>query len=261
MNADGGLQVGHVVFETGLDHRVVLVALVAETLPGVLAHAVQRQDADPVGQFGIVGQDHAAFAGGQVLGHVEAVTTAQTGSTHRAPVVSGFQGVRAVLDQHQVVLADDRHDGVHVAGAPGEMHDQHRPGALADRRLDRRGIDVHAGRIDVGQDRRGAAVDDRVHRGAEGQRRGDDLVARPEAGGDQAQVQGGRAGVDRDRVPGAAVGGDRVLESPHPGARTEPAAAHGGHDLLDLGVLDGRCAEDQESFGGPDRLMTGGHSR
>lgn len=45
MDADGGLQIHHVVFEAAFDHLVVLVTGVTEAVPGVLAHAVQRQRA------------------------------------------------------------------------------------------------------------------------------------------------------------------------------------------------------------------------
>jgi len=41
--AERCLQIHHVVFEAALNDLVMLVALVAETVPDVLAHSVQRQ--------------------------------------------------------------------------------------------------------------------------------------------------------------------------------------------------------------------------
>ena len=89
--------------------------------------------------------------------------------------------------------------------------------------------------LDVDEDRPWRRRSDRRHGGDEGERHGDDLVARPDAGGEQRQVQGARAGVDGDRVLGAAIGGELALERRRPRRRARTGrvedAEHGGVDL------------------------------
>ena len=80
-------------------------------------------------------------------------------------------------------------------------------------------VDVHRLRIDVGQDRRAAGVDDGIHRGTERKRRRDHLVARRSAGREHAQVQGGRAGIDGDGLRHAFVGGEIVARIEQPSGR------------------------------------------
>ena len=72
---------------------------------------------------------------------------------------------------------------------------------------------VNESRLDVDEHRRRAGVADRRDRRDEGERDGDDLVARADAGREQRQVQRAGAGVDGDRVLGAAVGGELALEA------------------------------------------------
>ena len=69
--AHAGGDVGHVVLVAGRDDLVVPGALGGVAFPGVLADAVQRHDAAALGQGIVVGDDHAAFAGGDGLGGVE----------------------------------------------------------------------------------------------------------------------------------------------------------------------------------------------
>ncbi len=83
--------------------------------------------------------------------------------------------------------------------------------------------------IDVGQHRRRPGVDDGIDRGAESQRRGDDLVAGFQVRRQQAQMQGGGAGVDRGGMVGdALVGGELLLELGHARPGAEPARAQAG---------------------------------
>src|SRR5579883_1398371 len=67
MDADGGLHVAEIVFEARLGDLVIPASLFAVAVPGVLADAMQAEHAHAVRQRGIVGGDHAAFAGGDVL--------------------------------------------------------------------------------------------------------------------------------------------------------------------------------------------------
>ena len=101
MNAERGLQVHHVVFETALNHLIVLVALIAETMPGVLAHTVQRENSGAGNMFLAPPQNHPALAGRDVLGHVEAEAAEVAKRPCLAPAVLGLDSVRAILDDGQ----------------------------------------------------------------------------------------------------------------------------------------------------------------
>ena len=74
----------------------------------------------------------------------------------------------------------------------------------------------------------GPAVADRVGGGDEGMADRDHLVARPDAQGEQGQVQRRRAAGDRAGVAGADVGGELLLERGHLGPLGDPA----GEDRL-----------------------------
>ncbi len=114
-------------------------------------------------------------------------------------MVFGFDGVGAILDQHETVLLRDGHDGVHLAWAAREMHGDDGARARGNRGFYRGWIDVLGEGVDIGQHRRQPSVDDGVHRGAEGEGRGDDLAAGLKARGHHAHVQGGGAAVHAGR--------------------------------------------------------------
>src|ERR1044072_1664394 len=98
MDSEGWLQLHHVVFETRLYNVIVLVAFIAKTFPGVLAHAVQRQHLDARQIFFTASKHHPAFAGRDVLGRVETETTEVAEGAGFAAVIFRFDSVRAVLD-------------------------------------------------------------------------------------------------------------------------------------------------------------------
>ena len=99
MNTQRRLQIHHVVFEAGFDDVVMLVALIAETLPGVFAHPMQRQHLDAREVVFITRQDHAAFAGRNILRRIETETTEISEGAGFAAVILGFDRVGAVFNQ------------------------------------------------------------------------------------------------------------------------------------------------------------------
>jgi hypothetical protein len=92
---------------------------------------------------------------------------------------------------------------------------------------------------------RAPLVDDGIRRYAEGHGRGDDLVAGPDPGGEQREMEGGRARAQRDRVPSPDVLTEDLLEACHPGPRADPSGAERRHDLGDLLLSDRRATEDE----------------
>ena len=95
--------------------------------------------------------------------------------------------------------------------------------------------EVAGAQLDIGEDRFGAGVADRVGGGDEGQRGHHHLVAGAEAERDQGQVQRGGAGTEGDGVLRADPLGEGPFEGGDPGALGDPAGAHrlgGGLGLL-----------------------------
>jgi len=98
--------------------------------------------------------------------------------------------------------------------------------------------------LTVAQNVRGV-VTTGVDRGAECEGSCDNFVPGAESGGEHTEVERGGAGVERDCVGGALVGGEVALELRDPGAGAEPAGAERGDDFLDFGFLDAGAAEDE----------------
>jgi hypothetical protein len=153
----GGLEVGHPVVVTG---HLVLVPL---------AHALVAQDAQPVGDGVVVGRDHAALTGGEVLGGVEGERSdperAGTGA-----VVGRTVGLRRVLHDVQAAVPGDGHERVHVGGLAVEVDRHEHLGAVPDRGRDGRRVDREVVLADVREPGRGAGLEDGVEGGDEGER-------------------------------------------------------------------------------------------
>ena len=110
---------------------------------------------------------------------------------------------------------------------------------------------LHVGRVevevvracDVAEDGRGSGVHDRVRRRDEVQRREDDLVSLPAAGGEQGEVEGGGAVRDGDRVACAGELGERLLELLDARAHAPPARTHDCEHVVDELLADGDVGE------------------
>jgi hypothetical protein len=152
-------------------------------------------------------------------------------------LVARAQRFRRVLDQRHAVQAAGVEDGIHVRGLPVEVGEDHGPRhpAPAPRVLEllsqERGIHVPAALVRVDEDRRSAFVDDRVRAGHEGQRRAEHLVARPDAGEAQGQVERGGAARERRRMADAQGLAELPLQRIH--VRTERGDPVGPEGLRD----------------------------
>ena len=114
------------------------------------------------------------------------------------------------------------------------MEQEHSLRGRSDGRLEVSGVEVQVvGTDDVAEDGRRARVPDGVRRGDEVERRQDDLVARPAAGGEERQVQGGSAVCDRKGVCRVGQLGEGRLELPDPRAHAPPTRVD---DLVDEGT-------------------------
>ena len=147
-------------------------------------------------------------------------------------------GAGGILDDRQAVPGGDGRDPGQVAGHAHLVHAEDGLGALGDGGLQARRVQVEGVRLDVHEDRGGAAVADAVGGGDEGVADGDDLVARLDADRQQRQVQGRGAARNRAGVGGADQGGEGLLELRDPGALADPAGAQGLGGGLDLFLAD-----------------------
>src|SRR5690606_14789617 len=101
--------------------QTVVVAKLAAVVALVLTVGAQPPQA--LGQLRVVRRQHAALAGGHVLGRVkgEAAGAEAAGSP---AVHGGAVGLGCVLDDGEAVPAGDVGDSSHVAKAPVEVHRQ-----------------------------------------------------------------------------------------------------------------------------------------
>ena len=77
------------------------------------------------------------------------------------------------------------------------------------------GIEVEGGVFDIHVNRFGADIGNGPTRGDEGERRGDDFIARPDAEHDHGDVQGGGAAVEAEAMFRAEVFGEILFELDH----------------------------------------------
>jgi hypothetical protein len=114
-----------------------------------------------------------------------------------------------VLDEHQLLLARERQQRVHVRRVAVEMDRQQRLRARRDRPRGGRRVDVERPRVDVDEYRGSARLQNGERRKGGRDRGGDDLVTRADAARPQREVDG--------------VGA--VAHAPPRGARRAPAPA------------------------------------
>ena len=132
---EGGLHVGHVVLVAGLERLVGHEPARGIALPRVLVEAVQPERAQPLDDGRVVGREHPALAGGEVLGGVEAEGREAADRADLAAAVPGLRRVRGVLDHREPVARGERADRVHLAGPARHVHRHQGPGAGRDRAL------------------------------------------------------------------------------------------------------------------------------
>ena len=203
--ADGGLEVGRleVVADLRVDVLVVVAGrkravllgepLAAGVVAAGVAPAVPAPVADRLGhapERGALHQDRAALPGGDLVGGIEGERREVAERPDRAPVVGPAEGVAAVLDQHQLVAAAERLDGLEIERVAQRVGDHDRARARREGVLQLVDVDVVARQLDVDEHGHEAVLHDRIDRRGKAGRDRDHLVARtqpalPHAGGAQ----------------------------------------------------------------------------
>ena len=241
---DRRMDVGHAVIEA---HNFVGVARL---------HALVAREAYASDDAGVGGGDHAALAAGHVLRRVEGKGSEAAEGADRRPVQGRAVGLGGVLENHESVLSGNRLERVHGRGVAVKMDGHDGARARGDRGFDGGRGEREGERVNVGEDGGRARDGHRVRCGREGEGGDDDLVARPDPRGEQAQVQGGGPRVDRDGSGSGHEGGHKlVLEGCHLRALGDHAGAHDGRDRVDL------LLADQRASGRDERLRHGWSSR
>ncbi len=240
-----GLDVGHVVFEAGREDVVAPAPAAVVALPGVAAHPVEAQHPGTIQQLGVARQ-HAALAGRQVLGGVEAEGDRVVPRAHQAALVPGGNRVGRVLDDRQARAPRHVPDGIELDRVAGVVDGQNRPGARRDGPGHGDGIDVEGVRLDIDQHGPRAHVLDHVHRGGEGERGGDHLGAGPDPERGEGRVHAGGAGAQREGAGRPEVRRELGLEPLRLRTGGDPVRPQRVHDFLDLFLADKGRREGQE---------------
>ncbi len=241
--AEGGVDVGHVVLEAGGDDIVFPAGLRRSVaVPDRAVDAVEPHRPGPGGERGVVRRQHAAFAGGDGLVGVEAEAGRVAEAADHPAGAPGREGVGRVLDDADAVTAADLEDPRPAAGRlhrgrlPAKVNDHQRFDVRvpADGRLDDLGRQQAGPVLDIQEDGVGAEIANDLGRGGEGHGRDKDPVAGLDPGGLEGQMEGRRAGVDGDRVLGPDRRGEAPLELDGLGPGRQPAALE---DLADVDEL------------------------
>ena len=194
---------------------------------------------------GIADDDRAAVDRRDDLDRVEAEARHVAEATDHAAVGAAAEGVGGVLDDAHAAPLGQRVQLLEPAGDAAEVqrHDRLRPRPQQRGRLV--GVETERRVLDVAEHRRRAGRDDRLVIGDEVERRRDDLVAAAHAGRQQAQVQGGGAGVGRQHVARVEAQEARqpVLEGLSHRAHAEPAGVQRVHHRLDRVEADVRLED------------------
>jgi len=228
-DADGGVEVAEAV--------IVAEAGVGEPTATRVA-ALVAEGAAHVGEFFVVGDDHAAFAGGDLFIGVEAEDADAAEGADLAAFVGTAEAFAGVFDEGDFVAGGDGGDFVHADGVAEGFDGEDGFGFGGDGGFDFVGIEVEGLGVDVDEDGSGADHLDDVGGGDEGEGGGDDLVAGADVQGEEAAVEAGGAGGDGDGFVDVEVVLEGVFELGAFGAQGEMAGFQNVDDGLDFGVGD-----------------------
>ncbi len=235
--ADGRLHFGHAPIGAKTVVQVAKATLRrgAEEFVGILAVILISPGPFPV-RF-VPQQRHAAFPTRRhdlVRAEGESSRVPQR-SCHLA-MQAGPMRLGAILDQHQIFRFTEGPDFIQGRALTEEVHHDHRARLRRQALFQRVGGQVEGAGVDVGEDRRGAGIRDRLRGGEEGERRQHHLVAGGDSRGHQREVQRVGAGVAADGMRRADEGAELALQRlafgpEHVASRGQHAADRG----VDLG--------------------------
>ncbi len=152
LNAQGTSNVGQPVVEAQ-QHHLVMPLPGGLPLPRVAADAVIAKAAQRLGELRIVGRDHAAFPGRDVLHRMKAEDGHVRQAADPTALVLGAQSVAGIFDHHQPMALGQFEKRSQVRGMPGIIHRQNGLRSRSNARCCLFGIKIQRVRRDVGKDR------------------------------------------------------------------------------------------------------------
>ncbi len=196
-----------------------------------------------VGDAVVVGDDHAALAGGDLLVGVEAEDSGVAEGADGFAAVLASQPLARIFNHSNLVPAGDRAVLGHEDRVAEGLDREDGFGLGRDRVLDALRVHVQGLGADVHEDRLRADIQNAVRRRDEGKGRGDDLIAGADAHREHEHVQPGGAGGARDGVPTAGARRDRRLELLVHRADREPLRPQHALDHRHFNIRDVRLAQ------------------
>ena len=158
------------------------------------AGTVRRNHAHPVGESGIVGDDHPSVAeASETLAREEADTPCSAETAELSSFVRCPHRLGSILDHRDAMFFPDSKDRIHVRRLSVEMNGDDRLCPGCDRRLDPGGIDVEGGGIDIDIDRLCPQDADRLRGRHKRERRRNHLISRTDAECHHGDLQGIRS--------------------------------------------------------------------
>ncbi len=158
-----------------------------------------------------------------------------------------FRAVRLcrILDERQFVFLANRQNRIQVKRMAVKMHRYDGLGPRRDGAFELLRVKIHRGVVHVHINRFRAGVGNRPARRHKSERRGDDLVARPDAEQQHGDVQRGRAAVEGDAVFRADEPGEVLFKLRHVRPQAERAVVNRPRDggvnfLADAAKLRGQ---------------------
>src|SRR5438105_7049346 len=147
---------------------------------------------------------------------------------YRASTIGSALSLRAILNQEQISLPGELHDGLHVAGVSAQVNDKDRAALRSQNCPDRIHGDVLSVAVHVRKHWNRAPHGNAARRSTESTAAGDDLIPRSNANRTQCQFEGDGSIRHRNRVLRAASIGKFPLKgfSLLSGAVVHVAAAH-----------------------------------
>jgi len=190
-DSDCGLHVGRleVVADVTVNVFVIVTLRQIAQLPfkaaaaGVgfsgIAPAVTPPVAKRLGKFlegRRLGQHASALTHGDVVRGVETGGCEVAESADAAALISGTDGIAAVLDNPEIVFGCEGHDGVEIKRIAQRVRQHDRSGAFGDGGFKLSYVNVVSGNLNVDEDRDEAVLEDGIDGCGESSGYGDDLV-------------------------------------------------------------------------------------
>ena len=160
----------------------------------------------------------------------------------------GAKGVGGVGDHGASRLGGELAENGVVGEMAGEVDGDQRAAAAIEGGRHRIGVEQTGVGVDVGEAHPRPEVERGGGRRGKGERRREQRVPRPHAGGHVGGVKRGGARVDRHGVPGSALLGQRSLEGLHGGAGGQPVAAQHLDHGSDIALVEGLAAVGQDGL-------------